>query len=516
MLTYVNPHVDCTILNDRRYTSRVRIVKAFIPWLVAAALLFGVWKWVLPLFKEEKKEMDVQTTQVVRTDLRQVVPCDGSVKPITLVEVKSKASGVVQKINVEPGDIVQAGDILAELDNKDILQRLRQAQAGLTTAKAQLALTKRNISPEQRASLESAIRSAELDHDKAVVEAERIAEMHEKGYATDKELSDAQQAVSQAEERLNEARKQYDIQKAGAQPEEIEIAKAAVERAEAEVANVQEELGYTTIKAPLGGKVLTRPVEIGTAVASGTSGNTGGTVVATIGDLSKMYVKAMLEETDLGRVQVNMPCRISFDAYQNWVWTGTLNKIYPQGDDGSSGGGGNNGSSGTRFPVDIAIDLQSGKIEMSRGDLGGSRMGGGGGGGRMRRPGGGGGRRGGGGGGRGGAPGAGGDGGKGEAPAGEEKPPAVPELLPNLTASVELVLQDHPDVLVLPAQYVKYDEEGKAYVEVLPKPDDQAVRERRDVELGFSDGLRYEIKSGVKEDETVILERPIKEEPRRF
>ncbi|MCC7477721.1 HlyD family secretion protein [bacterium] len=493
----------------------MRIVKALIPWLVAAALLFALWKWVLPLFKEEEKEMDIQTTSVVRTDLRQVVPCDGSVKPIVLVEVKSKASGVVQKINVEPGDMVEAGAVLVELDNKDILQRLRQAEAGLTTARAQLTLTKRNISPEQRASLESSIRSAELDFDKAVEEADRISEMHAKGYATDKELSDAQQSVKQAEERLTEARRQYDIQKAGAQPEEIEIAKASVERAEAEVANVKEELGYTTIKAPIAGKVLTRPVEIGTAVASGTSGNTGGTVVVTIGDLSQMYVKAMLEETDLGRVTVGMPCRISFDAYQNWVWAGTLTKIYPQGDDGSGGQGNNSGSSGTRFPVDITIDLQSGKMEMSRGDFGSMRGGGGGGGsGRMRRPGGGG-RRGGGGGGR-----PGGGGGGQQAPAGDEPgkegKPATPELLPNLTASVELVLQDHPDVLVLPAQYVKYDEEGKAYVEVLPKPDDQTVKERRDVELGFSDGLRYEIKSGVKEDETVILERPIKEEPRRF
>jgi hypothetical protein len=227
----------------------------------------------------------------------------------------------------------------------------------------------------------------------------------------------------------------------------------------------------------------------------------------------------MLEETDLGRVKVGMPCRISFDAYTNWVWSGTLSKIYPQGDDGSAAqnfGGGGNGASGTRFPIDIAINLSSAKQEEDRFGAGGAQaLGagwsgrGGGGGGRRRSPLGG--RS---GGNAGGASTAGSENAE-EKPSQKEEPAPTPTLLPNLTASVELVLEDHPDVLVIPAQYVKY-EEGQPYVEVVPSPEDQAKRERRDVELGFSDGLRYELKSGVEEGETVILERAIKEEPRRF
>ena len=94
----------------------------------------------------------------------------------------------------------------------------------------------------------------------------------------------------------------------------------------------------------------------------------------------------------------------------------------------------------------------------------------------------------------------------------EEKAPAIPKLLPQLTASLEIVLEDHPDVVIVPAQYVKFDA-GKAFVEVAKNPEDTKVREKREVELGFSDGLRYEIKSGVAEGETVVLEREIKENP---
>jgi multidrug efflux pump subunit AcrA (membrane-fusion protein) len=96
----------------------------------------------------------------------------------------------------------------------------------------------------------------------------------------------------------------------------------------------------------------------------------------------------------------------------------------------------------------------------------------------------------------------------------EKKPADMPKLLPQLTASLEIVLEDHPSVVIVPAQYVKFDA-GKAYVEVAKDPADEKAKERekREVELGFSDGLRYEVKSGLKEGETVVLEREVKETP---
>src|SRR5688500_9536605 len=79
----------------------------------------------------------------------------------------------------------------------------------------------------------------------------------------------------------------------------------------------------------------------------------------------------------------------------------------------------------------------------------------------------------------------------------EEKPAYRPKLLPQLTASVEIVLEDHPDVVIVPAQYVKFDQ-GKAVVEVAASEEDPKTREKREVQLGFSDGLRYEVKDGLK------------------
>jgi multidrug efflux pump subunit AcrA (membrane-fusion protein) len=509
----------------------MKYLRLATPWLFAALFVFVLWKYVAPLFKPEPPETDIQSTQAHVGDLRQAVPSDGTVVPSVLVEVKSKASGVVQKIMVEPGDIVQKGAVLVELDRKDIEARLREARASLDSARAQYALTKRSLSPQQKASGESAVAQAQIGLDEARVRLtdaqtnhERMADMFGKGYATQAELDAAQvsldtarQGVSRAQETLAQARQQLTLDLKGAQPEEIAIAKANVDRAQAQLDNVTEELSYTTIRAPITGTVLTRPVEIGTAVASGTGGFSGGTSVATIGDLATLYVKANIEEADLGRIEVGLPARITFDAYAGWIWRGKVKKIYPQGENANTaaaGGGGGGGGTGTRFPVDIAIDLTSARMDNDASAGGAVAMGSGGR--RSSRPpstrGGSGRRR---GGGRSG-------GATAQAPAadpkvkvevkdGDEAPPS-PKLLPQLTASLEIVLEDHPDVVIIPAQYVKFDA-GKAFVEVAKNPEDTKVREKREVELGFSDGLRYEIKSGVKEGETVVLEREVKENP---
>jgi len=518
----------------------MKYLRLATPWLFAALFVFVLWKYVAPLFKPEPPKTDIQTTEVHKGDLRQAVPSDGTVVPSVLVEVKSKASGVVQKINVEPGDYVSKGDVMVELDRKDVEARLREARAGLESARAQFELTRRSLSPQQKSSAQSSITQAQIALDEAnthVKDAQsnydRMADMFSKGYATQAELDAAQvtldtakQGVSRAQATLDEAKKQLGLDLKGAQPEEIAIAKANVDRAQAQVDNAVEELSYTTIRAPITGTVLTRPVEIGTAVASGTGGFSGGTSVATIGDLATLYVKANIEEADLGRIAVGLPARITFDAYAGWLWSGRVKKIYPQGENGNTaagGGGGGGGGTGTRFPVDIAIDLNSAHMDKeAEAGAGAGMYGGGGGGGRSGRPPSmrGGGRR------RGGGNRGGGSGSAAKpatsAPATpqvaealkETKPTEKPKLLPQLTASLEIVLEDHPDVIIVPAQYVKYDN-GKAYVEVAKDPEDAKAKERekREVELGFSDGLRYEVKSGLKEGETVVLEREIKETP---
>lgn len=496
----------------------MRIVRPILTVLALLALAYFGFRFLRPLFTPQEEEMDVQTSTVIRGDLRRVVPSDGVLKPAVQVEVKSKASGVVEAMLVEPGDDVAAGAILVELDKEQIQARLRQAEAAVMSAEAALVKTKRNLSPQQLASAESQVRNAEIAYERSLEHYNRIKELFEKGYATQEEMDSAQSELNLAEESLEQAKQQLELDLQGGEEEDIAVAEANVAIRQAELDDVREELANTTIRAPIAGRVLTRPVEIGTAVASGTSGNTGGTVVATIGDMSTLYIQARIDETDLGRVSLGMSCRVSFDAYPGLIWPGKLKKIYPQGETADSG---------TRFPVDVELAQQPIADTASNG------FGNGGGNGQGR--------------GRGmrgqltwpslalgsvayaaqtpppgGAPPADAPAPPGRAQerkskrsdAGEDSP--APELKPNMTANVEFVIEDHPNVLIVEAKYIQYTEDRKPFCEVLLNPEDQTQREHRDIELGFSDGMRFEVLSGLNEGDTVIVERPIEEEPQRM
>lgn len=456
----------------------MRYVRVVLPWVVLLALAYFGFRYIWPLFLQEAAEMDVQTTMVRRGDLRRAVLADGMLKPAVLVEVKSKASGVVELISAEPGDEVTVGGVLVELDKEQILARQRQAKAGLLSAQASLSKIRRSLSPQQRVSAEASVRQAEIACEQAEAQYARVAELHAKGYATDEELQDAQAALNSARVSRDNARTKLKLDLEGGEEEDIAVAEANVAIRQAELDDVNEELANTTVRAPIDGTVLSRPVELGSAVKSGTSGLGDGTVVATIGDLSTLYVHAQIDETELGRVHLGMQCRVTFDAFTGQVWQGELKKVYPQGEGGEAG---------TRFPVDIELDLQP------VADTSGSRSGG------RRNPGS-------------------SHGEKAQDKAasppreGESPEEPAPELRPGMTASVELVMEDHPDVVILTAQFIQYDEERNPYCEVLPDPEDQDKRERRELELGFTDGMRFEIVGGVEEGETVIFERPVIED----
>jgi multidrug resistance efflux pump len=457
----------------------MRYIRIFLPWVILLGVAYLGFRYIWPLFLPAEAEMDVQTTVVRRGDLRRAVLADGTLKPAVLVEVKSKASGVVELISAEPGDEVMTGSVLVELDKEQILARQRQAEAGLLSAQASLTKIKRSLSPQQKASAEASVRQAEISFEQAEDQYGRILEIHAKGYATDEELENAKAQLDSARISFENAKEQLELDLIGGEEEDIAVAEANVAIRQAELDDVNEELANTTVRAPIDGTVLSRPVELGTAVKSGTSGLGDGTVVAAIGDLSTLYVQAQIDETELGRVSLGMHCRVTFDAFTGQVWQGELKKIYPQGEGGEGG---------TRFPVDIELDLQPIADADVEPVASGTRNSGGPRGGR----------------------------GHGESSGSprEGAPPGerAPELRPGMTASVELVMEDHPDVVILTAQFIQYDEERNPYCEVLPDPEDQDQRERRELELGFTDGMRFEVVKGVEDGETVIFERPVIEE----
>jgi HlyD family secretion protein len=256
---------------------------------------------------------------VDRGDIARSVVATGKIEPLTKVEVKSKASGIVKKIFVDAGDRVRTGQVLVELDKEQLEANVREGQAQHQAARAALqaaqATLQRNKVDAQGPDvpfLKSAMRRArKLYSDGLIAEASR--EDAEKNYemALNKQMS-AERNVAVSEAEVAQARAQ------------VAVAQAGLERAE-------EDLRYSTITSPMDGVVLSRDVEVGDAVSSILVLGSQATLVMTLGDTSSVYVRGKVDEADIGKVYLGQPARISVEAFPGRKFEGQVMKIAPLG-----------------------------------------------------------------------------------------------------------------------------------------------------------------------------------------
>jgi HlyD family secretion protein len=215
---------------------------------------------------------------VERGDLEIRVEASGQVEPILVVEVKSKASGEITALHVETGDAVERGDLLAEVDPRDVRNTLAQAQADLEVAEARLQI--------------------------AESQAERSRELRESNVVTQQELE------------------QYVLDAANARAQLIKA------RTNLELA--QEKMGDVTIRAPIAGTIIQKDVEAGQIIASASGNVSGGTTLMLMADLSTMQVRTLVDETDIGKVQPGQVARVQVEAFPGQAFTGSVYKIEPQ------------------------------------------------------------------------------------------------------------------------------------------------------------------------------------------
>jgi len=290
------------------------IVTTVVTLSVVALLIVGV------AATRGGKHIDpTKLAKVERGDITKSVVATGKITPITKVEIKSKASGIVEKLFVDSGDRVKQGQVLAELDKVEI-------QAQVNSAKAQLLSSQANL------------QSAIADQKRAEVDAEgvdiptlqrayqRAQEMSKSGIVSQSTLDDAQRAYIMAVNKRDVARAQLTVNKA-----KVSQARAQVEKDQASLKQYEEQLSYTTITAPIDGVVLSRDVEVGDAVSSILVLGSGATLVMTLGDTSEVYVKGKVDESDIGKVYLGQPARIRVETFKDKTFTGHVTKIAPMG-----------------------------------------------------------------------------------------------------------------------------------------------------------------------------------------
>jgi HlyD family secretion protein len=348
--------------------------------------------------------------------LRSVV-ATGKIEPITKVEIKSKANGIIERLHVDVDQVVQPGQVLAELDKENLTARAREARANLQAAQA------------AREAAIAQLRKNEIEAESPDVQFarrnfNRAQQLFDQKLVAQNQLDDALSALEQAENRQRAARSQLLVSRA-----RVAEADANVSQARANVERAEEELANATIKAPIRATVLTRDVELGSPVSSILNLGANATLVLTLGDIEKVFVRGKVDEADIGRVRLGQSARITTETFRDKMFEGRVTQISPIGVEKDNV---------TTFEVEVSID----------------------------NPG--------------------------------------QELKANMTANAEIILEQHPDSLLLPEAAVTYDEKRNTFVEVAD-PGAKNGRRKVGVKLGVGNGTKIQVVSGVKPGDKVVL-----------
>lgn len=277
----------------------------------------GFWWW-----SGDAAAPGLDTSRVVVAETRDLVDAvnaSGRVEPLARVAVMSRASGMLQALHVEEGDTVTAGQVLAELDREQLAADLAQDEADVAAARARLAAARARVD-------ESRVRLADPELPFLEREAARLDELHASGDVSQKERDDAERA-------LEAQRFQLDQVRAGLAVLEASVAEsqAALASAEAALERSRTALREATIRSPIDGVVLTRDKEVGDGVSSLLTAGGNATQILTLGDLSRMFVEARVDEVDLGRLFVGQPALITVDAHRGRELAGSVERIAPAG-----------------------------------------------------------------------------------------------------------------------------------------------------------------------------------------
>jgi HlyD family secretion protein len=273
-----------------------RLILRSRPFLISALIAVGACK------KSTDPALVIETAAAERRTIALSVQANGTVEPVDVVEVKSKASGTIVRMPVDIGSNVKTGDLLVQIDPRDVQNQYTQAAADVSSATAQ-----------RSAALANRNRSAELFKEKII---------------TAQEMDQATLDFANADANLIKARTN------------LSIARVRLEDA--------------TVRAPSNGTIIEKPVSEGMVISSATSSASGGTTILKMADLTKVRMRAFVNETDIGSVQSGQTATVTVDAFPNRRFVGIVAQVEPEAVVQSSV---------TMFPVLVSLNNFDGALK---------------------------------------------------------------------------------------------------------------------------------------------------------
>ena len=307
-------------------------------WVIAIVgllLVFGGLMRLRQLRQSRNSQMTTLAalTQPVETiSLTVRVEGTGSVVAKDTVNLSPKTAGRLEGLYGEPGDLVQAGEVLARMEVGTLTDDLAQRQAQLAQAEADYARVVAGNRSEDIRRAEAEVTSAKSQVTLTAVQLVRYRELADRGAISQSELDQYIHEANNAEASFEQAQAQLAETTSGSRPEDIAAAAAAVAAAQAQVASIETQLDEASIRAPFDGVITQTYATVGAIVtpttsASATASATSSSILAIS---SGLEVEVDVSEANIAQVRVGQPVEIVADAFPQQVFAGQVKRIAPE------------------------------------------------------------------------------------------------------------------------------------------------------------------------------------------
>lgn len=259
-----------------------------------------------------------------RTPLRLAyVAAEGKVEAMPGYDVDvgtSELNGRIARIFVKEGEQVHKGQTVAELENEDLQAQVTQGERELTVAKARLIEVESGARPEEIKEADARLKGDQARLEEARNQLQRNRDLRKQHMISQATLDTAEAAYKSAQAAVNESRQRKLLLVKGPKPETVQLYREQVQQAAAALEYYRKRLDKTIIRSPIDGTVIQRYLDEGEGV-------TPEIPILAIADLSKIWVNAEVDETDIGRVQIGDKAQVTSNAYQGQTFAGSVREI---------------------------------------------------------------------------------------------------------------------------------------------------------------------------------------------
>jgi HlyD family secretion protein len=265
-------------------------------------------------------DIPVQVTPVTRQSLTYSLVVSGDISPLMQVELSPKVSGYLEKISVQIGDSVRQGQVIAQIDRAEFVQKVREVEAKVAQAKAAADELEAGTRSEDIRQAEEAVKQAQSRYDNAKTTRERMDALYSRQIISKKDFDNADTECAVCEAQLSANQEKLKQLKEGARREVREGSRAKLKEMEAILAQEQIRLQNTQILAPFAGEIVRRNVDSGALVSPSTP-------VVTLIHLETLKAVANVLEKDVGLIKPGMKAKILTEAYPGKPFEGTVVRI---------------------------------------------------------------------------------------------------------------------------------------------------------------------------------------------